>query len=69
MILERFDLAHVKPLEYLIIVLPIQVNIGILMGSGVQFKAEQRANKKMAARKVDAEVATVDEKQALLVEQ
>jgi len=69
MILEGFDLAHVKPLEYAVIVLPIQVNFGILLGSAVQFKAEQRRNRKMAARKaVDAEAGSVDEKQGLLVQ-
>ncbi|KAK5092179.1 hypothetical protein LTR70_005834 [Exophiala xenobiotica] len=68
-ILEQLDLAHVKPLEYMIIVLPIQVNMGILLGSLVQFKAEQRRIKKMAAQKaVDAEAAIVDEKQSLLIE-
>lgn len=71
MILEQMDLAHVKPLEYMIIVLPIQVNMGVLMGTVVQFKAERRRIKKMAERKaVDAELAsaTADEKQGLLVQ-
>lgn len=68
-ILEQLDLAHVKPLEYMIIVLPIQVNLGILLGSLVQFKAEQRRIRKTVAQKaVDAEAAIVDEKQSLLVE-
>ena len=66
-ILEQMDLAHVKPLEYCIIVLPIQVNLGILLGSAIQFKAEQRRAKKLASRKVDAEVGDVCEKQALLL--
>lgn len=66
MILEELDLARVKPLEYLIIVMPIQVNLGILLGSAVQFKTEQRRNRKMATRKAaDAEAATIDEKQRL----
>lgn len=69
MILEETDLARVKPLEYMVIVLPIQVNLGILLASLVQFKAEQRRIKKMAAQKaVDAEAAVVDEKQSLLAE-
>lgn len=67
-ILEQTDLARVKPLEYCIIVLPIQVNLGILLGSAVQFKAEQRRMKKLAAKKDDAEAGSVDEKQALLIE-
>lgn len=55
----------------MIIVLPIQVNMGVLMGTVVQFKAERRRIKKMAERKaVDAELAsaTADEKQGLLVQ-
>ncbi len=69
MILEQMDLAHVKPLEYMVIVLPIQLNLGLLLGSAIQFKAEQRQNRKVAAMKaVDAEAAVIDEKQRLLVE-
>lgn len=67
-ILEQTDLARVKPLEYCIIVLPIQVNLGILMGSAIQYKAEQRQMKRLAAKKDDTEAGSVDEKQALLPE-
>jgi len=65
-ILEGTDLAHVKTLEYLVIVLPIQVNLGLLFGSAIQFKVEQRAAKKQA-KLGDAEaVRYPEEKQALL---
>lgn len=67
-ILDMTDLAHVKKLEYLIIVVPIQINFGILLGSGVQYKVEQRnARKQQIARACQTEAAiSVDEKQALL---
>lgn len=69
MILEDFDLARVKTLEYFLIAVPIQVNLGILLGSAMQFKAEQRCDRKIAAQKaLDAEAATIDEKQRLLVQ-
>lgn len=64
-VLEAYDLAHVKTLEYCVIVLPIQINLGILMGSAVQFKAEQRAARKAGRKDIEAE-AQVDEKQRLL---
>ncbi|KAK5071119.1 hypothetical protein LTS08_000245 [Lithohypha guttulata] len=67
-VLEGYDLARVKPVEYLVLVLPIQVNFGLLMGSAVQFKAEQRAARKMAVRKVVDTEAAADEKERLLVE-
>lgn len=68
-VLESFDLAKVKFAEYLIIVVPIQINLGILLASAVQFKAEKRQARKMAERKNDVEVAGVDEKQELLVQE
>lgn len=68
-ILEAFDLAHVKTLEYCVIVLPIQVNLGVILGSAIQFKAEQRQIRKMAAgKKIDAEIGAADEKQVLLID-
>lgn len=64
-VLESYDLAHVKCLEYMVIVLPIQMNIGILIGSALQFKFEQRAARKAARKDIEAD-ASIDEKQSLL---
>ncbi|EXJ88218.1 hypothetical protein A1O1_05148 [Capronia coronata CBS 617.96] len=74
-ILADMDLAHVKTLEYAIIVVPVQINLGILFGTLVQFKMEKRMIKKQMAKgpqsvsadvKVDTETAAIDEKAALL---
>lgn len=65
-ILEDFDLARVKPKEYLIIVLPIQINLGIQLGSLIQHRVEQRQAARRAVRGfLDAEAAQ-NEKQHLL---
>lgn len=46
---------------------PIQVNIGVLLGSAVQFRAEARAARKARERKGDVEgVVVVDEKERLI---
>ncbi|KAK4905870.1 hypothetical protein LTR66_017769, partial [Elasticomyces elasticus] len=66
-ILEMYELVRVKDIEYYTIVMPIQVNLGIALGSAIQFIAEKRANaklQKMAAK--DIETAKVDEKVNLL---
>lgn len=63
--LELTDLARVKPLEYFVIVLPIQINLGIIWGSALQFAAEKRQARKLAEKKTDSELA-VTEKERLL---
>ncbi|EXJ87022.1 hypothetical protein A1O3_03979 [Capronia epimyces CBS 606.96] len=67
-ILADMDLAHVKTLEYSIIVVPVQINIGLLWGTLMQYKMEKRIarNEAAKAQKVGVEVGTVDEKAALL---
>ncbi|KAI1618328.1 hypothetical protein EDD36DRAFT_459977 [Exophiala viscosa] len=68
-ILANFDLAHVKTYEYVIIVVPVQINLGILLGTVMQFKMEKRlARKEQAFKKVETEISTAaaDEKAALL---
>jgi hypothetical protein len=54
------DLAHVKTLEYAIMVIPIQINIGIMIGSKMQMKMEKRIAMKEAAKE------HTEEEQALL---
>lgn len=67
-LLEALDLAKVKMTEYLVIVVPIQINLGILIGTIFQFRMEkriaQRKARKAAAAKI--EEGEVHEKQALL---
>ncbi|KAI1627457.1 hypothetical protein EDD37DRAFT_606269 [Exophiala viscosa] len=68
-ILANFDLAHVKTYEYVIIVVPVQINLGILLGTVMQFKMDKRlARKEQAFKKVETEISTAaaDEKAALL---
>ena len=68
-ILANFDLAHVKTYEYAIIVVPVQINLGILLGTVMQFKMEKRlARKEQAFKKVESEISTsaTEEKAALL---
>jgi len=69
-ILAATDLAHVKPLEYAIIVVPVQINIGILLGTLMQFKMEKRIARKQALQlqSVTLEEGPADEKVALLQE-
>ena len=64
-ILKEFDLANVKPIEYWVVVLPVQINFGILLGSVAQYRVERRCVAKHAAhRSSDAEAG--DEKRNLL---
>ena len=67
-VLKAMNLAHVKIDEYIMIVVPVQMNIGILIGTVMQFKMEKRIAmkeaQKLAAAK--AEDGAADEKQALL---
>lgn len=67
-ILANYDLAHVKTYEYALIVVPVQINLGILLGTVMQFKMEKRLARKQQAFKIETETvsATAEEKAALL---
>ncbi len=68
-VLAKMDLAYVKPLEYAIIVVPFQINFGILLGSFAQHKMEKSIARKeaMKAQNARAELENaLDEKAALL---
>jgi hypothetical protein len=39
---EAMDLAHVKTYEYACIVVPMQINLGIMIGSKMQMRMEKR---------------------------
>ena len=67
-ILADLDLAHVKTLEYAIIVVPVQINLGILLGSVMQLKMEKRMARKQAfaLQAAKVEEGLVEEKAALL---
>jgi hypothetical protein len=74
-ILADLDLAHVKTLEYAVIVVPVQINLGILFGTLVQYRVEKRIAKKQLLGRIVAEnapepepvaVTASDEKEALL---
>jgi len=70
-ILAKMDLAHVKPIEYAIIVVPFQINIGVLLGSFAQHKMEKSIARKEALKLQNARAeleGAVDEKAALLEE-
>ncbi|KAK5197026.1 hypothetical protein LTR99_000619 [Exophiala xenobiotica] len=69
-ILAAWDLAHVKPIEYAIIVVPVQINLGMLFGTIAQFKMEKRLARKEAIKlaSVKHEAASTDEKAGLLQE-
>ena len=58
---ESYDLAHVKTIEYAVIVIPMQINLGIMLGSGMQMKMEKRIAMKEAVKK------NTEEEQAPLV--
>ena len=62
---EVMDLAHVKAYEYAVIVVPIQINLGIMIGSKMQMKMEKRIAMKEANKKNNQEeraLLTDDEK-------
>ncbi|KIV89740.1 hypothetical protein PV10_07120 [Exophiala mesophila] len=60
------DLAHVKDIEYYIIVVPFQINFGIFLGTIMQFRMEKIAARR-AAKAARAEFnASYSEKQRLL---
>jgi len=67
-ILAQMDLAHVKPLEYALIVIPFQINFGVFLGTIMQFRMEKRNARKQAImlEATRYEQAAADEKQALL---
>lgn len=67
-ILADMDLAHVKPIEYAIIVVPVQINLGILLGSIMQFRMEKRIARKqmLAVQAAKIEEGAADEKAALM---
>jgi len=68
-VLEMRELARVKTVEYFVILVPIQMNLGLLIGSKMQMKMEKRAAMKEAEKmtKVEAEdVKIVDEKAPLI---
>lgn len=61
-ILRVMELARVKPLEYALCIIPIQINLGLMIGTKFQRKLE----KKEAARLRGKLVQEVDEKAELL---
>jgi len=65
-ILADMDLAHVKTLEYGIIVVPVQVNLGIVLGSVMQFRMEKRLARKQALLAARVEEGAAEEKAALM---
>ncbi|KAH0848359.1 hypothetical protein AYO21_04385 [Fonsecaea monophora] len=66
--LDKLDLARVKNVEYLLIVLPVQINFGILLGTVMQFRMEKRLARRQALKLQAAKVedGIVEEKAALL---
>jgi hypothetical protein len=74
-VLEMMELARVKTFEYAAIVVPVQVNMGLMFATKVQQKMEKRAAMKAARREQHVEeqgsLASVvaDEKMALMAGQ
>lgn len=72
-ILAMTDLAHVKAFEYAMIVVPVQINFGLMIGAMMQKRIEKRAAMKAKARGQDVEeqvsAVLVDEKAALMAGQ
>ncbi len=64
-ILADLDLAHVKTLEYAVIVVPVQINFGILLGTLMQFRMEKRIARRQALL-AKFEEGAADEKAALM---
>ena len=65
-ILEQMQLAKVKDLEYYVIVLPIQANFGVRIGTAFQYKMEKRIARKEALKTAKLEEGSGDEKTALI---
>lgn len=72
-ILAVTELAKVKTFEYVAIVIPVQINIGMMIATRMQLKVEKRAAMKAAVRAQDVEghgsIALADEKIALMAGQ
>ncbi|OQV01722.1 hypothetical protein CLAIMM_07024 [Cladophialophora immunda] len=66
--LEKLDLARVKNIEYALIVAPVQINFGVLLGTVMQFRMEKRLARKQALKLQAAKVedGLVEEKAALI---
>ena|SRR2546421_6276034 len=71
-VLEMMELAKVKNFEYVAIVVPVQINIGLMLATRVQRKMEKRAAMKAARREQHVEEqgslngVVADEKMALM---
>jgi hypothetical protein len=74
-VLEMMELARVKAGEYAAIVVPIEINMGLMFATRVQMKMEKRAAMKAARREQHVEEqgllagVVVDEKMALMAGQ
>jgi hypothetical protein len=74
-VLEMMELARVKTFEYAAIVVPVQINMGLMFATRVQRKMEKRAAMKAARREQHVEEqgslagVAVDEKMALMAGQ
>ena len=49
-VLAHVDLARVKQMEYYVILIPIQINLGVLMGTRFQGRMERRIKAKQNAK-------------------
>jgi len=47
-VLKEVDLAHVKPYEYALILVPIQINLGFLLATKIQKRIERRLRARTA---------------------
>ncbi len=54
---ESYDLAHVKTIEYAVMVIPTQLNFGIMLGSRMQMKMEKRIAMKEAIKNTEEDQA------------
>lgn len=54
-VLEMMELAKVKTFEYVAIVVPVQINMGIMFATVMQRKMEKRAAMKAARREQHVE--------------
>jgi hypothetical protein len=74
-VLEMMELARVKTFEYAAIVVPVQINMGMMFATRAQRKMEKRAAMKAARREQHVEEqgslagGVVDEKMALMAGQ
>ena len=74
-ILEMMELARIKPLEYALIIIPVQINIGMMIGTKMQRRMKKRAAREGADQEQQTQgqvqldgvtIDVVDEKAALL---